>query len=294
MLAAILAGTVALRIISLAPNLTEDLYAIGAGPHVVAVDAYSDRPAAAKTLPRIGMMRTVNTESMLAMHPDLVVGVAYQSPVILQLSRLNIKAEALNTDTLAGDFATIGRLGELTGHAPEAIQLVATMKKRLAAVAHATAALPAPRALVLISTVPIYTAGGGSYIGDILHYAHVTNVAEDLHSAFPSISAEVLQRDDPDIIITTPGTTIPTDVPPWSRLRAVREHHIVRLSERDLFRAGPHVADVAEALVRAVAPYRAMRAGERPAAIRGEGEVDVHRTGRLSAAASAARRRRSG
>jgi iron complex transport system substrate-binding protein len=294
MIAAILAGTVALRIISLAPSLTEDLYAIGAGSHVVAVDAYSDRPAAAKALPHIGAMRTVNNESILALHPDLVVGIAYQAPALLQLSRLGIRAETMTTDTLADDFNTIEKLGRLTGHADEASRLVGSMQRRLAAASRATAHLAVPRVLVVVDVQPIYTAGGGSYIDDLLHYAHVSNVASGVHSPFPSLSAEVVERENPDVIIATPNTRIPMNVPPWSRLRAVREHRIVRLSEVDLFRPGPHVADVLEALVRAIAPYRSRALAERPAATAGEVRKNVHCTRRLATPASAPRRRRSG
>jgi len=296
MFGAILVGAVtAMRIISLAPSLTEDLYAIGAGPRVVAVDAYSDRPAAAKALPRVGAMRTVNVESMLALHPDLVVGIPYQAPAMLQLSRIGITTETEKTDTLADDFAAIERLGKLTGHEREASQLLHSMRKRLAAAARVTAGLPAPRVLVLISVQPIYTAGAGSFIDDLLPYAHVTNVTGSIHSAFPSVSAETVERDNPDVIITTPGTRIPANLPPWSRVRAVREHRIVTLNEADLFRAGPHVADVLEALVRAIAPYRSVRTGERPRDARGEEHGNaVYRVGRLATAASAPRRRRSG
>jgi len=160
--------------------------------------------------------------------------------------------------------------------------------------ARATGNRPPRRVFVVVDVHPIYTAGAGSFVDDLLQYARGTNVSGRLHSAFPSVSAEVVERDDPDVIITSPGTLIPANVPPWSRLRAVREHRIVRLNEADLFRAGPRVADVLEALVRAVAPFRPARPGERPGAGRGEVRSNVHRARRLTAPAGAPRRRRSG
>jgi len=69
------------------------------------------------------------------------------------------------------------------------------------------------------------------------------------------VSAETLEAEDPDILIVTRRTVIP-NAPPWSNLRAVREHRIVTVDEDDLFRAGPRVVDVAEALARAIAPLR--------------------------------------
>ncbi|GAC1415432.1 MAG: cobalamin-binding protein [Candidatus Velthaea sp.] len=256
-LAAILAATIAAtRIISLAPAITEDLYAIGAGPHVVGVDGNSNRPPAARALPHVGSMRTVNTETILALHPDLVVGIPYSAPELTQLARIGIPTRALKVDTLADDFATISELGRLSGRARAAQALVAALTRRMSTLRAASAHLAAPSALIVVSTKPIYTAGNGSYIADLLRYANVRNVTGGLHSAFPSVSDEVVEATDPDVIITTPGMPIPSG-PPWSRLRAVREHRIIVLPEDDLFRPGPHVADVLDALVRAIAPYRA-------------------------------------
>ena len=258
LLALIIAGA---RIVSLAPALTEDLFAIGAGPHVVGVDAYSNRPAAALRLPRVGALRSVNSERILALHPDLVVGIPYSDTQLAQLHKLGIATASLKVDTLADDFATIVKLGVLTGHARQAAALVARTHARIARVTRATARLGAPRALVVVSATPIFVAGGGSYIGDLLKAAHVLNVAGSIASAFPNISAEVVERADPDVIVTTSMRDIDIHAAPWSRIRAVREHHIVLLPEDDLFRPGPHVADVLDALVHAIAPYRPATTG---------------------------------
>jgi iron complex transport system substrate-binding protein len=257
MLAAILALAVAsVRIVSLAPSLTEDLFAIGAGPQVVGVDAYSNRPAAAARLPRVGAMQTINSERILTLRPDVVVGIAYNAPQLVQLHALGITTEALKSDTLADDFNTIAELGRLTGHAREASALLARMRDHIARVRRATSRLAAPRALVVISTQPIYTAGGGSYIGDLLAAAHVDNVGGSVAEAFPNISAEVVERADPDVIVSTTTMKIDPTVAPWSRLRAVRDHHFVLVPEDDLFRPGPNVARVLDDIVRAIAPYR--------------------------------------
>jgi len=143
----------------------------------------------------------------------------------------------------------------LTGHSAGATALLARIHRRLAAIARTTRSLRQPRAFVVIDTAPIYTAGAGSYIADLLRIMHVINAAQRAQSAFPSVSAETLEAEDPDILIVTRRTVIP-NAPPWSNLRAVREHRIVTVDEDDLFRAGPRVADVAEALARAIAPLR--------------------------------------
>jgi iron complex transport system substrate-binding protein len=256
MIAVMLAA--ALRIVSLAPALTEDLFAIGAGPSVVGVDAFSNRPAAAARLPRVGSLRTVNSEVIAGLAPGLVVGIPYQAPSLTDLARTGIRTQALPVDTLADDFAAIGTLGRLTGHAAGATRLLARIRTRLADAARRTRGLAMPRAFAVIGVAPLYTAGRGSYIDDLFRIAHLRNVAGGVRAAFPPLSAESLEAADPDVLVVPSGTVIPA-VPPWSRLRAVRRHRIVTIAEDDLMRPGPRVADVVDALVRGVAPFRGAR-----------------------------------
>jgi len=255
MIALALAVAAAVRVVSLAPALTEDLFAIGAGPEVVGVDGFSDRPDAARRLPHVGTMRSINSEAIAGLSPTVVVGIPYQATNLHDLARTGVRTESLALDTLADDFAAIETLGRLTHHEAGAARVLTQLHRRLDAVARATRTLPAPRVFVVIGENPIYTASGGSYIGDLLGIAHLTNVAQDVHAAFPSLSAETVEAEDPDVLIVTRGTVLP-QAPPWSNLRAVREGRIVRLDENDLLRPGPHVADVVEALVRAIAPFR--------------------------------------
>jgi iron complex transport system substrate-binding protein len=255
MIALALAVATAVRVVSLAPALTEDLFAIGAGPDVVGVDAYSDRPAAAAKLPRVGSMRSINSEVIAGLGPTLVVGIPYEAPNLQDLARTGVRTESLPIDTLDEDFAAIARLGVLTGHEAGATALLASIHRRLDAIARATRGLPRPTAFVVVDTSPIYTAGANSYIADLLQIMNVANAAQGIRSAFPTVSAETLEAEDPDILIVTRRTVIP-NVPPWSNLRAVRQHRIVTVDEDDLFRAGPRVVDVAEALAREIAPLR--------------------------------------
>jgi len=255
MIALALAVASAVRVVSLAPALTEDLFAIGAGPELVGVDAYSDRPAAAARLPRVGSMRSINSEVIAGLAPTLVVGIPYEAPNLQDLARTGVRTESLPIDTLDEDFAAIARLGALTGHEAGATALLSSLHRRLDAIARATRGLPRPAAFVVVDTSPIYTAGANSYIADLLRIMNVANAAQGIRSAFPTVSAEVLEAEDPDILIVTRRTVIP-NAPPWSNLRAVREHRIVTVDEDDLFRAGPRVADVAEALAREIAPLR--------------------------------------
>jgi ABC-type Fe3+-hydroxamate transport system substrate-binding protein len=251
----IVAAAIAVRVVSLAPAFTEDLFAIGAGAAVVGVDAYSNRPAAALHLPRVGSLRTINSEAIAGLDPDLVVGIPYQGPNLRDLARAGVRTQTLPVDTLADDFAAIATLGRLTGHAADAARLLAMIHRRLGAAARATRSLPAPSALAVIGVAPIYSAGRGSYINDLFVIAHVRNVAGGVRAAFPALSAETIEADDPDVLVVARGTVLPSE-PPWSRLRAVRRHALVTIEEDDLLRPGPRVADVVDALVRGIARYR--------------------------------------
>lgn len=257
MLAVLLAAVVvASRIVSLAPSLTETLFAVGAGRQVVGVDTYSTRPAAARALPHVGSMAAIDSEVILGLHPDLVVGMTSSAPQLAGFANLGIATRALPIDTLADCYDIIAELGRLSGHLPEATRLATRIRAHLARVARATAGLPEPRALVIIDTGPIFVAGAGSYLDALLRAAHVINLAGGVHATFPQISAEAVEASDPDVLVMGDDETLPAG-PPWSRIRAVRERRIVRLNADDLARPGPRIVDALDALVRAIAPYRA-------------------------------------
>lgn len=249
-----LAALAALRIVSLAPSLTEDLFAIGAGPHVVAVDEYSNRPTAAARLPKIGALREANAERILALRPDLVVGVSYQAPVLADLARAGLHVATLDVDDLAGDLHAIDRLGELTGNRSQAQALHHTIDTELRAVAMREARRRERSAFVVIGRTPLYTAGPGSYIDDLLRLAHLRNVVT-VAAPWPSYSGETLLAQQPDVLVVTANEP-PLIGPPWERLDAVRDAHVVRIAEDDLLRPGPHVAAVLRALCAQVDRWR--------------------------------------
>ncbi len=249
------AAFAALRIVSLAPSLTEDLFAIGAGTRVVAVDSYSNRPAPAANLPRVGSMANANGETILALRPDLVVGIAYQARLLADLGRAGVRVEVVPLDDLAQDLAAIDRLGTLTGNVAGARALHRRIAAELAAIAARAARRPARTAFVAVGREPLYTAGPGSYIDDLLRLANLRNVVVKTPTPWPLYSAERLIVDQPQIVVV-PSPEQPLTGAPWDRLRAVRAGRIASIPEDDLFRPGPHVADVLRSLVAQVDRWR--------------------------------------
>lgn len=242
------------RIVSLAPALTEDLFAIGAGSAVVGVDAYSNRPVEARRLPRVGGLREVNAEAVLALRPDLVLGIPYEAPHLADLARAGVHTRTLRLDGLDDDLDAIGLLGRLTGHDREAQALVGDIRRRLAATSQRAATHRRLTAFVVLGDAPLRSAGGGSYIDQLLGLANLENVVRD-RTLWPTYSAEQLLTEQPDVIvIADPGPPLTGE--PWERLDAVRGHRIVRIAEDDLLRPGPRVADVLDALVAGVGAWR--------------------------------------
>jgi len=252
-LAAVFAA--ALRIVSLAPALTEDLFAIGAGRQVVGVDAYSDAPAAARRLPKVGSMNSVDVEAIVTLRPDLVIGIPYQSPALSDVRRAGIATRILATDNIAGDLAAIATLGTLTGHAGQAKGVVRAVSDSLRALAADARRRPRLSALVLVGENPIYTAGAGSYLDDLLRLANLRNVAHGLRTPWPTYSEEALVRDQPDVLIV-PKSNPPLTGAPWDRLRAVRLGRVVRIPDDELFRPGPYVARALHDVLDAVDRWR--------------------------------------
>ncbi len=238
------------RIVSLIPSLTDTLFAIGAGREVVGVDAYSTRPPAVRRLPKVGGLHGVSAEAILAQHPDLVVGADFQARELADVARAGVATQTFVTSTIAEDFATMERLGALTGHATEAHAVHLRIAARLAALAREAQERPERSAFVAIGVTDLYTASKGTYLDDLLRLANLHNVAGDLTTRWPHYSAERLIEDAPAILIV-PAPHPPLDGAPWTQLAAVRSGHVVDVPEDDLLQPGPRVADVLAAIVRA-------------------------------------------
>ena len=249
------AAFAALRIVSLAPALTEDLFAIGAGPRIVAVDSYSNRPAAAAKLPRVGSMANANGEAILALHPDLVVGIAYQARLLADLGRAGVRVEVIQLDDLAQDLTAIDRLGALTGNVGGARAVHRHIADELAAIAARAARHPVRSAFVAVGREPLYTAGPGSFIDDLLRLAHLRNVVAKSPTPWPLYSAERLVVDQPDVVVL-PAPDKPLTGAPWDHIGAVSAGHVVSIPEDDLLRPGPRVAAVLRSLVAQVDRWR--------------------------------------
>ncbi|HEY0798407.1 MAG TPA: ABC transporter substrate-binding protein, partial [Candidatus Baltobacteraceae bacterium] len=131
------------RVVALTPAFAEDLFAIGAGRQVVAVSQYTEVPAAAR-LPRIASFSWIDTEQIVRLHPDLVVGIPAQAALVADARRAGLHVLLLPNDSFDDLFRGLHTLGDLTGHHARAVVLEAQLRARSAAFARRVAHLRRP------------------------------------------------------------------------------------------------------------------------------------------------------
>ncbi|MDP9282993.1 MAG: helical backbone metal receptor, partial [Chloroflexota bacterium] len=233
------------RIVSIGPSITEFLFALGAGPRVVGVDDFSDEPAAASQLEKIGGIK-VNFEKVVSLRPDLVLSVKFSDGTIEKLASAGLLVLVVDPQS-AGDVArTAILLGRAVGSDGET--MARDIQKRVDDVRSKTSsATTKPRVYHEIDAsdpTKIFTIGPGSYIHDLIDIAGGVNIAARATSAYPQLSAEEILRSDPEIIVLAAAdySAKPDQVAAragWSAISAVKNKRIVTIAPNLINRPGP-------------------------------------------------------
>jgi ABC-type Fe3+-hydroxamate transport system substrate-binding protein len=246
-IAAATAPPPARRIVSLVPSLTEDLFALGDGSRVVGVSQFSDYPAAARRIPVVSSLTSVNVEQIVALHPDLVVGISSQRALTARFGEVGLRTLLLRDDSLDDLYADLLEIGRYTGRLDRAGALVTQLRARTAALrARVPHERRPPSVFVVLDTAPIFTVGDRSYIAQLITLAGGRNAASDLGLAYARYSAEALLARQPDVIVVDPAVALHGVLSraPWSALRAVRNHHVYMLPDAAILeRPGPRYND---------------------------------------------------
>jgi len=232
------------RIVSLAPHLTELLFAAGAGAQVVGVGAYSDYPAAAKALPQVGDAVLLDLERIVALKPDLlVVWRDGNSPQQLQrLATLGIPVYASELHSLADIAATLRRLGTLAGTEPAAQARAQGFEAELAALRSRYAGRRPLRVFYQVWHQPLLTINGRHLISESLRLCGARNVFSDLPVLTPTVSAEAVLAANPEVIVTgsiEPGGADHLDL--WRRLRATQRRALLTVNPDTLHRSSDRI-----------------------------------------------------
>lgn len=251
------------RIISYSPGATEILFAVGAGPQVIATDEFSDYPAAAKALPHVQYSKP-SPEPALAMRPDLVIMSGRQEGQVPQFRQLGLRVVFLKEPgDVPAVFEQIRNVGRMTGHAEEAAKLVTSLEGRLEKV-KATVAAKTDAPVVFYEITPdLFTVSPNSFVGHLLTIAKAKNVVTDTSNAFPQLSVETVLKADPAVILLADGGDdggqTPEMVkarPGWDKVKAVRDGRVVVIDSDVFSRPGPRVLDALEQLVAVLYPAR--------------------------------------
>jgi len=193
-----------LRIVSLAPSVTEILFALDMGDEIVGATKYCDYPAEAQRILRAGAMGKPNVEVVLSLHPDMVIGVNLSDDGIVILRKTGIPVHDLKMTNFEEMFDGIRTIGKITGKSARADEIIAEMQREFDAVAAQNAATPArqrPKVFIEIWHNPLKTAGGTSFMDEVVQRAGGVNVAHDLAQPYPTIGPEHVLAWNPDVIL---------------------------------------------------------------------------------------------
>jgi iron complex transport system substrate-binding protein len=233
------------RVISLAPHVTELLFAAGGGSHVVGVVSYSDFPEEAKKIPQIGSNREVDLERIMAMKPDLIVVWRHGSSErqIDMLEKLGIPMFHSEPQKLEDIADNVEKLGQLMGTDAVAGPAAAGLHGRIASLRSRYAKRPVVRSFYQVWDKPLYTLNGRHIVSDALRLCGGENIFDKLAVTAPVVSVEAVLQENPEAIFATAeknygGVSM---WKPYTTLTAVRNDNLFTIDGNLLNRAGPRM-----------------------------------------------------
>jgi iron complex transport system substrate-binding protein len=248
-----------LRIISMAPNVTEMLFAIGLDNEIVGVTEFCNYPESAKSKTKIGGYYNPNIEVILSLKPDLIVATpdGYSKERVDKLDQSGIPVFIVNPLKIDDAMESMLVLGKITDKEAYSKQVVDGLKARIKAVQDKVAQVPTqkrPKVFYEIGQNPLVTVGSNNFVDDLITTAGGINIAGDAPNSWPIYSVEAIITKNPDIILTAPSTMTASDkmiADQWSKYRtisAVMNKRIYAINPDILLRSGPRVADGLERL----------------------------------------------
>lgn len=243
------------RIISLAPSVTEMLFAIGAGAQVVGVTQFCDYPPEATQKTKVGYANP-NIETLVALQPDLIVAPQeYLKPDLIgKLEQLKIPVFMLADRVVEDVFSHIQTFGRMLDRSTEATALGMDLRQQIARIKTRTQGAAPVRVLYVLNSEPLITVGPGSYIDQLIGLAGGINVAAKSAMAYPRLSMEVVLQENPDILLFPVGTAEGISESEqqawqkWSTLTAVKRNNLRQIPADLLNRPGPRIGKALELL----------------------------------------------
>ncbi len=258
--------TTAERIVSLAPNLTELVYAVGAGDRLVGVSAWSDYPREVLELPVVGDAFTVDQEQLALLQSDLLLVWESGTPahVIDELRSIGYNVVAIKTRSLDDVADAILTIGRLTGHDDEAVAVAAQYRADLQILRNNYAGLKPIRVFYQVAARPLYTINNEHYISELISACGGDNIFKDLSELAPTIDVEAVVDRDPEVMFasTDAGDGAFVEWDRWPDIAAIRLGNQYLLPADEIGRATTRVVIAANAMCLALQQARANRDAE--------------------------------
>ena len=246
------------RIVSLSPTVTEDLFAVGAGKQVVAVDDQSDYP---KQAPRTKLSGyTPNAEAVASYSPDLVI-VSYDGPIIGQLQKLGMTVLLEPAiDTMAQAYEQIRQIGRATGHVPQATKVVRNMQVKFTKAIRSLQKSHRRLRVYHELTPDYYSTTSATFIGRVYKlfgFQNIADAADSTHTGYPQLSGEYILKANPQLVVLADsvccGQSAATVAarPGWGGLAALKAKRVIAIDDSVASRWGPRLVDFVVAVAAA-------------------------------------------
>ncbi|MFB3905468.1 MAG: ABC transporter substrate-binding protein [Acidobacteriota bacterium] len=229
------------RIVSLAPNLTETLFALGAGDEVVGVTSYCNYPAEAQTREKVGDFINPSLEKIVSLRPDLILLEKWSSSRISRrLSQLDLRVvETISPASIQEVYQLIGQVGEAMGRQREARDLLARMQKRIEAARQKSSRFRYHPSVYVEIDPPSWTVGRRSYTSEAVAVAGGRNLFDDVDRPSLLVSKETVLEKNPDVILSFAAKAEDIKARPgWAEIKAVKQGRIIDDFNRDLLSRG--------------------------------------------------------
>ncbi len=245
------------KAVSLAPNLTEIIFAIGAGDRLVGVTSFCNYPEEATKIQKIGDTLKPNIENIIALKPDVVfVSTASQLEAFTEtLEKQSINVFVTNPNSLDDIYKSIEKISDVFGSKEKADVLIKDLRKRVEKVEAKTDSSEKIKTFVQIDK-SLYTIGKESFITDLIDKGGGISVTKDVETAYPKISKEKALALNPDVIILSesPDNDKPNEV--FANSNAVKKNKVFKINADILSRPGPRIVDALEQIAKALHPEK--------------------------------------
>jgi iron complex transport system substrate-binding protein len=252
------------RLVTLAPNLAELVYAAGASEALVGVSAYSDFPLEVQELPVIGDAFMIDQERLALLEPDLLLVWQGGTPahVVDELRHIGYNVEVLRTSSLSDVANAILRIGVLTGNAATARQAASEYQQELDALAASFAGRDNISVFYQVSRRPLFTVNGDHYVSELIELCGGTNVFADLRDLAPTVDVESVVERDPEVLMasTDAGDDAFAEWDRWPGIAANRYDNHFLMPADAIGRATPRLVLAARAVCMALDEARRRRA----------------------------------